>query len=84
MERTSYVPITVSRLCPPTLKNHFIFGNKTIKQVLSLQILQVIAAHCAFIAGQIGYHCTLTLGIASCLQLNDGLMLHCKLYHTIL
>jgi hypothetical protein len=37
--------------------------NRLSKQILSLHSLQFITAHFTFITAQIGYHCTLKLGM---------------------
>ena len=42
---------------------HFLLINNLLQQILSLHILQFITAHFTFITAQIGYHCTLKLGM---------------------
>jgi hypothetical protein len=42
---------------------HFLLTNNLSQQILSLHILQFITAHFTFITAQIGYHCTLKLGM---------------------
>ena len=46
---------------------HFLLINNLLQQILSLHILQFITAHFTFITAQIGYHCTLKLGMRSIL-----------------
>jgi hypothetical protein len=45
--------------------SHFLLliNNQLSKQILSLNILHFITAHFTFITVQIGYHCTLKLGM---------------------
>jgi hypothetical protein len=44
---------------------HFLLINNLSQQILSLHILHFITAHFTFITAQIGYHCTLKLGMQS-------------------
>jgi hypothetical protein len=41
----------------------FAIINNLLQQILSLHILHFITAHFTFITAQIGYHCTLKLGM---------------------
>ena len=43
--------------------------NNLSKQILSIHILHFITAHFTFITAQIGYHCTLKLGMPDLLVL---------------
>jgi hypothetical protein len=45
--------------------SHFLvlISNQLSKQILSLHILHFITAHFTLITAQIGYHCTLKLGV---------------------
>jgi hypothetical protein len=43
----------------------FAIINNLSQQILSLHILHFITAHFTFITAQIGYHCTLKLGMQS-------------------
>jgi hypothetical protein len=49
--------------------------NNLSKQILSLHILHFITAHFTFITAQIGYHCTLKLGVLGARQL-DSVVAH--------
>ena len=46
-----------------SLSHFLVLINNLSKQILSLHILHFITAHFAFITAQIGYHCTLKLGM---------------------
>ena len=53
-------------LLAPTVLPFFVKKHFALRiQILSLHILHFIIAHFAFITAQIGYHCTLKLGMHS-------------------
>jgi hypothetical protein len=55
-----------------SLPHSLVLINNLSQQILSLHILHFITAHFTFITAQIGYHCTLKLGMDCILSWGEG------------